>query len=164
MTWVQNRLVYPDGTPVRGRLVVATLMAGPSWIACEGGRAVGSAETHTDGNGLWQLQLMPYTQAEPPADEAMYYRVDEGEQQWNIRVPAPPNPEPDDWPPNQPWEPFWLRHLVVDPPPPKRQEWRLGGLADVSGTPAEDGDVLTWHQGQWEPATLPVPTTELAAL
>src|SRR5690606_760119 len=102
--------------------------------------------------------------AEPPADEAMYYRVDEGEQQWNIRVPAPPNPEPDDWPPNQPWEPFWLRHLVVDPPPPKRQEWRLGGLADVSGTPAEDGDVLTWHQGQWEPATLPVPTTELAAL
>lgn len=154
MTVVKNRLVYPDGTAHAGQRIVATLMSGPNWLeGPDEGRALGWVETYTDQGGLWSLDLMPYTQVEPPADEDMYYRVDEGEQQWNIRVP-----------PFNDGGSLWLKDLVIDPPPPRRQTWRLGGLEDVSNQRPADGEILVYQGGQWVPSDLPVPTTELAAL
>src|SRR5690606_2214890 len=116
------------------------------------GRAVGGASTHTDRDGMWYLNLMPYTQVEPPVDAHMYYQVNEGGQLWNVRVPPPPEPPPEDWPPDEPWQPIWLRELIFDePPPPRQQLWQLGGLADVAGevTNAPDGAAPPKRGGSW---------------
>ena len=151
MTWIKSRLVLPDGSPVRGEQVTATVMTAPNWVH-DDGRAVGGASTHTDRDGMWYLNLMPYTQVEPPVDAHMYYQVNEGGQLWNVRVPPPPEPPPADWPPDEPWQPIWLRELIFDePPPPQQQLWQLGGLADVAGevTNAPDGTALVKRGGMW---------------
>ena len=162
MTWVKSRLVLPDGSPVRGAEVTATVMTGPNWLH-DDGRTIGNATTHTGRDGMWFLNLMPYTQVEPPTDAHMYYQVNEGGQAWNIRVPPPPEPPPDDWPPNKPWSALWLRDLIFDEAPPAKQTqlWQLSGLADVAGevATAPDGTALVKRGGMWR--VLPY---ELAAL
>lgn len=35
MTWIKSRLVLPDGSPVRGEQVTATVMTGPNWVRAE---------------------------------------------------------------------------------------------------------------------------------
>lgn len=148
MTWIKSHLLRPDGSPIEGQCVTATLMLKPSWLRNATGQVVHRLFTNTDAAGLWRLDLLPYTQFEHQLEECIYYRITEGDRTtWNIRVPEVADPATE----------LWLRDVVVDVSGCQRQEWiginTLSRLHDVdreSLLAAKPGDVLVLlANGKW---------------
>lgn len=144
MTILKSRLVTPDGAPIVGRRVTATLMTRPSWISKpdNGGRALGSVTGYTDACGMWRIELMPVTQFEDP--DYVWYQIDEGgEQTWRVRFEESEGE-------------VWLKDKLVDPPPPPPDYVaidKLGSLHDVDRDSVEhapEGAVLVKRDGQWK--------------
>lgn len=146
MTWVKSRLVRPDGTPVVGQCVTATLLSRPSWLSNRSGQALGVVRANTDHTGLWRMDLLPHNQFE--TGDSVYYQINEGRGMptWTIRVPPASNTTPE----------HWMRDLLVDPPPPPPfPDWRpistLGRLHNVDplADSPPDGQVLGSKDGSW---------------
>lgn len=155
MTWVKSRLVRPDGVPVVGQCVTATLRTRPAWLGNRSGRILGSARTNTDTTGLWRLDLLPYSDFE--IGEYAFYEINEGREASlsYIRVPAAQGSGQE----------YWLRDLLIGPPLPPDPNWSpittLGRLhnVDSGADTAPAGLVLGSQSGGW----VPVPFT-LASL
>lgn len=127
MTWVKSRLVRPDGAPVVGLCVTATLRSRPTWLRNHTGQALGVVRTNTDGTGLWRMDLLPHTELE--AGEFAFYEINEGRDLplSYIRVPHDPQPSRE----------YWMRDLLIGPPLPTDPQWNpittLGRLHNVDG-------------------------------
>lgn len=146
MTWIKSQLFAPDGTPIEGCCVTATLVPPPGWLNDATGRVTSRAVTHSDSNGLWRLNLVPITHFE----ESCAYRVVETctDAVWHIHVPE--NIDED--------EELWLRDLLVPNPTPQQSSClntvqRLADLVDVdrqSLAAAVPGDRLVLlPSGKW---------------
>ena len=146
MTWIKSQLLAPDGTPIEGCCVTATLVPPPGWLDDATGRVTSRAMTHSDINGLWRLNLLPTTRMEAPTA----YRVVESctDAVWYIDVPESTDED----------EELWLRELLVtppgsQPPPGTPVARRLADLTDVdreSLASALPGDrLILLPSGKW---------------
>lgn len=157
MTWVKSRLVRPDGKPVEGQCVTATLVVRPSWLANATTQVIGRTSTNTDADGYWRLNLLPYTDFEGQVAACVYYRINEGGPQiWNVRVPPVEDPATE----------LWMRDILIDPVEcPDRFIGinMLSRLHDVDGNSirnAKPGDFLIkLPSGLWGAGHGPLPLT-----
>jgi hypothetical protein len=143
---VKSTLVRPDGSPVVGQCVIATLMSHPAWLQNHSGQVLGQVRTNTDSTGVWRMNLLPYTEFE--TSNYVYYEIVEGRGMptWLIRVP------PEGMPPAD----RWMRDLLIEQPPVQSGAWTaihtLGHLhnVDTEANKAPEGYVLgTYADGNW---------------
>lgn len=145
MTWIKSTLQRPDGRPLEGVCVTATLMTRPGWTADGHGQILGAVTTRTDSTGLWRLDLRPYTDFEADLIDYVYYQIDEETGTlWKARVPPVADPATE----------LWLRDVLIETAP-SAPGWRpismLGQLFNVDNAAdaPNDGDVLFAQGGQW---------------
>ncbi|MBB3665910.1 hypothetical protein FB384_004869 [Prauserella sediminis] len=141
---LKSRLLSPDGTPVVGEQVTATLMSRPSWIVSPSrGRAIGSVTVHSDVNGYWRMSLLPHTEFEiGESGPYVWYQVTEGDTvTWSVRFDDSDTE-------------VWLKDRLIDTPRPDPQWTAIDTLAtlhDVAREVADapDGSVLVKRDGVW---------------
>lgn len=145
MTWIKSSLQRPDGRPLEGVCVTAALMTRPGWRADGHGQIFGEVTTRTDSDGLWRLDLAPYTNFEAELIDFVYYQIDEGSGTlWKARVPPVADPTTE----------LWLRDVLIETAP-STPGWRpismLGQLFNVDNAAdaPHEGDVLFAQDGQW---------------
>lgn len=160
MTWVKSRLVAPSGAPIEGACVKATLVSKPTWLADSTSQVVSRAMTHTGPDGMWRLNLIPYTAYESQLAACSYYHIIEGTNPptvTDIRVPEVGDGEE-----------LWMRDLVFDPDPcsgsggwtPINTLARLHDVDAGSLALAKPGDFLVLlPNGKWGAAHGPMPLT-----
>lgn len=151
MTVVKSRIAWPDGSPAPGQRVVVRILASPSWSLDKTSQVIGSATTWTNGEGWWQLNILPYTQFE--GSDYVFAEVTESNPAGlssvvhYLRVPDPPVPP----------RPLLMREVLANEPPGPDPGWRpissLGTLVNVDNTAdlAPDGAVLMKRGGWWQP-------------
>lgn len=158
MTWVKSRLVDPTGSPIEGACVKAALVNKPSWLADATSQVVSRAMTHSGPDGLWRLNLIPYTAYESQLANCAFYHITEGTKPPTLTVIRVPEAGED--------EELWMRDLVFDPDPCSRSGgWTaintLARLHDVDARSlalAKPGDFLVMlPNGKWGAARGPMP-------
>lgn len=160
MTWVKSRLVGPTGSPIEGACVKAALVQRPTWLENSTSQVASRAMTHTGPDGIWRLDLLPYTSYESQLAGCAFYRITEGTSPpivTTIRVPEAA--EGDE---------LWMRDLVFDPDPCSNSSGfvainTLARLHDVDASSlalAKPGDFLVLlPNGKWGAARGPMPLT-----
>lgn len=160
MTWVKSRLVGPTGLPIEGVCVKAALVSTPTWLVNSTSQVGGRAMTHTGPDGLWRLDLLPFTSFESQLAGCAYYRITESASPpivTTIRVPEAADGEE-----------LWMRDLVFDPDPCSNSNGfiainTLARLHDVDAPSlalAKPGDFLVLlPNGKWGAAHGPMPLT-----
>lgn len=98
MTLVRSKAERPDGTPVAGVRVAASLTPKATWLADGTAQIITVAETTTSATGAWALNLIPQSELEMP-DSA--YRIQVGGWTFYVQVPVS--------------GPVELRNILVDP-------------------------------------------------
>jgi hypothetical protein len=158
VTWVKSRLVDPSGKPIEGAYVKAALMSTPTWLADSVSQVARRALTHTGPDGLWRLDLIPYTAYESQLAACSFYHIVEGTNPpivTVIRVPEAGEGEE-----------LWMRDLVFDPDPCSRSGGfipinTLARLHDVDASSlalAKPGDFLVLlPNGKWGAGRAPMP-------
>lgn len=160
MTWVKSRLVDPAGSPIEGVCVKAALVMKPTWLADASSQVVSRAMTHTGPDGVWRLNLVPFTAYESQLAGCAFYHVTEDTRPPTLTAIRVPEADETDE--------LWMRDLVFDPDPCARRNGfipinTLARLHDVDAASlalAKPGDFLVlMPNGKWGAARGPMPLT-----